>query len=215
MRVGPKRLMPTVPGRMGARARKYSSSKMTCCMKLAPRPPYSFGQDSPTQPAACIFFCQARRFSSVSRSGETRWSCASSTFSSSGRLASSQARNSARNAASAGASAKSMAGPPSWPEGTEPRGWAQCRTAALLKQIPDVFVHDLGEQRIGARPQMQHVDEMLAKIVQVLGAEQRNGGQWVPAQHQQVERHRMAVVEGICSPQDIGVKVAIEPAVQE
>ena len=37
--------MPTVPGRIGARARKYSSSKITCCMKLAPRPPYSFGQD--------------------------------------------------------------------------------------------------------------------------------------------------------------------------
>ena len=42
--------------------------------KLAPRPPYSFGQEMPTQPAACIFFCQAMRFSSVSRSGETRWS---------------------------------------------------------------------------------------------------------------------------------------------
>src|SRR5215216_6141822 len=108
MRVGPRRLMPTVPGRIGAPARKYSSSKITCCMKLAPRPPYSFGQESPTQPAACIFFCQVRRRSSVSRSGETRWSCASSTFKSSVRFASSHSRNSRRNAACSGASAKSI-----------------------------------------------------------------------------------------------------------
>src|SRR4051812_41582998 len=332
MRVGPKRLMPTVPGRMGARARKYSSSKMTCCMKLAPRPPYSLGQDRPTQPAACIFFCQVRRFSSVSRSGETRWSCASSTFSSSGRLASSQSRNSARNAASADASAKSMAVLPLGPRVPSRAARLNAAQQPSLKQLPDVFVHDLDEQRIGAWPQMQYVDKMLAEIVQVLGVEQRKqvdqpdpelgadlagngiafddvfvaepgifepvlhvaekpkaglvvlalnigrqvaaddpgierrwhrrdhdirppgekrgeiGAQvsvplrgaavapWrvapeaepagrrgffcrqhkgVPAEHQEVQRHRMAAVQRIRPSQDVGVEVAIEPAVQE
>src|SRR5207302_438005 len=90
-------------GRIGARARKYSSSQITCCMKLAPSPPYSLGQEIPTQPASCIFFCQAMRFSRIARSGEMRWSCASSTLSSSLRLASSQSRNSRPKAACPGA----------------------------------------------------------------------------------------------------------------
>src|SRR5690348_10798819 len=109
MRVGPSRFNALAVGSTGARARKYSSSKMTCCMKSAPRPPYSLGQEIPTQPAACIVFCQAMRFSSVSRSGATRWSAASSTQISGGRWASSQSRNSARNAACSGLSEKSMA----------------------------------------------------------------------------------------------------------
>src|SRR5215469_6799020 len=80
-------------------------------MKLAPRPPYSLGQEIPTHPAACIFFCQATRFSSVSRSGATRWSAASSTQISAGRFSSSQWRNSARKAACSGLSAKSKVRP--------------------------------------------------------------------------------------------------------
>src|SRR6202035_6175979 len=54
------------------------------------------------------FFCHAMRFSSVSRSGATRWSAASSTQISGGSFASSQWRNSARKAACSGLSAKSM-----------------------------------------------------------------------------------------------------------
>src|SRR6266478_3895741 len=108
MRVGPSRLRPLWHGRIGARTRKYSSSQITCCMKLAPRPPYSLGQEIPTQPAACIFFCQAMRFSSVPRSGAMRWSAASSTQISGGRLVSSHRRNSLRKAACSGLSAKSM-----------------------------------------------------------------------------------------------------------
>ncbi|HXC12183.1 MAG TPA: GIY-YIG nuclease family protein [Stellaceae bacterium] len=64
-----------------------------------PAPLYSVGQEIPTQPAGCIFFCQATRFSKVSRSGATRWSAASSTQISGGRLVSSQWRNAARKAA--------------------------------------------------------------------------------------------------------------------
>src|SRR5205814_419750 len=174
MRVGPRRLMPTVPGRIGARARKYSSSKITCCIKLAPRPPYSFGQEMPTQPAACIFFCQARRFSSVSRSGETRWSCASSTFRSSGRLASSQARNSRRKSACSGESAKSMGAALPRFEDTGQGGFTQCQAApASPEQVFDLLVDELRQQRIGARPDMQHVIEMFAEIHRVLGIEAR------------------------------------------
>src|SRR5271163_62748 len=110
IRVGPSRLIALAPGRIGARARKYSSSKITCCIKSAPRPPYSLGQEMPTQPAAYIVFCQAMRFSKVSRSGATRWSAASSTLIPSGRLISSQFRNSARKTACSGLSAKSMIG---------------------------------------------------------------------------------------------------------
>src|SRR5712671_3941102 len=108
MSVGPNRFSALAVGRTGARARKYSSSKITCSIKLAPRPPDSLGQEIPTQPAACIVFCQAMRFSSVSRSGATRWSAASSTQISGGRCVSSQWRNSARNAACSGLSAKSI-----------------------------------------------------------------------------------------------------------
>src|SRR5580700_4239169 len=127
IKVGPNRPIALAPGSIGAWARKYSSSKITCWIKLAPRPPYSLGQEIPTQPAACIFFCQATRFSSVSRSGATRESWASSTLRSSVRLASSQARNSRRNSACSGASAKSIVcplwafpfSPPVYPSGLE------------------------------------------------------------------------------------------------
>jgi hypothetical protein len=86
MNVGPNRFSALAVGRTGARAWKYSSSKITCSIKLAPRPPYSLGQEIPTQPAACIVFCQAMRLSSVTRSGATRWSAASSTQLSGGRF---------------------------------------------------------------------------------------------------------------------------------
>src|SRR5215472_2030625 len=62
MRLGPSRLSPLAPGRTGARARVYSSSKMTCCMKLAPRPPYCLEPD-PTRgvhrllPGDALFQC--------------------------------------------------------------------------------------------------------------------------------------------------------------
>ena len=73
----PSRLRPLMAGSTGARAAVYSSSKMICWMKLAPRPPNSLGQESPTQPAACMVFCQAMRFCSTARSGAMRWSAAS------------------------------------------------------------------------------------------------------------------------------------------
>src|SRR5205814_10067539 len=123
------------------------------------------------QPAACIFFCQAMRFSRIVRSGEMRWSCASSTFRSSVRLASSHSCSSRRNSACSGESAKSIAGPPFAGEGTEPRSTAQCRRTGLREQVLDAVVDDPRNQRVGARPQMQHVDKMLAEVRQVLGGE--------------------------------------------
>jgi hypothetical protein len=66
-------LIPEYPGRIGARERPYSSLKMTCSIRLAPRPPNSLGQPIPTHPAAYIFACQARRFSKISRLGGTQF----------------------------------------------------------------------------------------------------------------------------------------------
>ena len=83
---------------MGARARKHSSSKITCSISEAPRPPYSSGHEMPTQPASYIFFCHATRRSNVSRSGATRSSCGSSTRRSVGRFAASHSRISRRKA---------------------------------------------------------------------------------------------------------------------
>src|SRR2546421_6712595 len=110
MIVGPTRLRPMLPGRTGARAAAYSSSQMTRSISPAPRPPYSFGQVIPTQPAACIVFCHARRRSNVSRSDATRSSAGSSRQRSAGRFAASQPRSSVRNASWAGENSKSIDG---------------------------------------------------------------------------------------------------------
>src|SRR5688500_15240374 len=108
MMVGPIRFSPMLPGSTGARAAVYSSSQITRSMRLAARPPYSFGQLMPTQPAACIVFCHARRRSNVSRSLATRSSAASSRQRSGGRLAASQPRSCLRNASCSGAYSKSI-----------------------------------------------------------------------------------------------------------
>ena len=105
--MGPIRLMPSARQDRRPRARKYSSSKMTCSIKQAPRPPYSFGHEMPTQPALCIVFCQARRFR-TSRGRARRAGPADRRRldpRSGSRRAS--ARNSRRKAACSGRSAKS------------------------------------------------------------------------------------------------------------
>ena len=83
MRVGPSRLMALGPGRIGARARKYSSSKMTCCIKLEPRPPYSLGQEIPTAGGMHLLLPGDAFFENIAI-GATRWSAASSTLISAG-----------------------------------------------------------------------------------------------------------------------------------
>src|SRR5438034_6352698 len=108
MIVGPTRFRPMAAGSTGARAAAYSSSQITRSIRLAPRPPYSFGHEMPIQPAACIVFCHARRRSYVARSDGTRSSAASSRHISGGRFASSQPRNALRNSSCAGVYSKSI-----------------------------------------------------------------------------------------------------------
>src|SRR5207245_2965943 len=90
---------------------EYSSSQITRSMIEAPRPPYSLGHATPTQPALCMAFCHAQRRSNVARSGATRSSAGAATQRSRGRFAASQLRNSLRNASCSGEYSKSM-GPP-------------------------------------------------------------------------------------------------------
>ena len=98
------------PGSTGARAAVYSSSQITRSISPASRPPYSLGHVMPTQPAACIVFCQTHRRSKVSRSDATRSSDASSRHSSGGRFVASQSRNSLRKLSCSTANSKSMTG---------------------------------------------------------------------------------------------------------
>src|SRR5437667_8636976 len=71
---------------------------MTISTIVAPRPPNSFGQSSPTYPASHICFCHARSRRTSSRSA--REAANARPRRSSGRFASSQARTSLRNASS-------------------------------------------------------------------------------------------------------------------
>ena len=52
--VGPSSPSPMCPSRPGAPARAYSSNAITCCISVAPRPPYSRGQPIPSQPSLPI-----------------------------------------------------------------------------------------------------------------------------------------------------------------
>src|SRR5690606_11217441 len=65
MRVGPASSMPTWFMRPGAPARAYSSAKITCSARLAPRPPYFSGQPIAPQPASPSARSQARRSSTL------------------------------------------------------------------------------------------------------------------------------------------------------
>ena len=84
----------------GASARTISSVKIACSTSVAPRPPYSLGQETPAQPASYSFFCQATRNSKPSSS-----LCGSSP----GALASSHERSSSRKASSDDESVRSTA----------------------------------------------------------------------------------------------------------
>src|SRR2546427_3561871 len=109
MIVGPTRLRP-MPGSTGACAAESSPSQTPRWTMGAPRPPYSLGHATPTQPALCIVFCHATRRSNISRLDATRSSTGSSTRRSAGRCAPRKARNSLRNASCSGAYSKSMGG---------------------------------------------------------------------------------------------------------
>src|SRR5215472_14481809 len=188
MRVGPSRFSALAVGRTGARARKYSSSKMTCCIKLAPRPPYSVRQKIPTQLAACIFFCQAIRLSSVSRSGATRWSAASSTQISGGRFVSSQCRNSLRKAAWSGLSAKFMGRSPLFIKDVERQEGADDEVRDI-NEFAELQVDGNAADRVGLLPvpaafdqQVDHRQQRVARaqrrvfaLVRTVGADRQSG----------------------------------------
>src|SRR5229473_8124369 len=89
---------------------------MICCVSVAPRPPYSFGQLIPTHPPACIFLCHSRRRFQSSALLSRMKSMPSSAFPALGRLAESQLRNSERNASSSALNLKSIEFTTSVPE---------------------------------------------------------------------------------------------------
>src|SRR5215208_4379670 len=54
MTTGPPITSPSTFAGRGALARASSSPNIDCSIRVAPRPPYSFGHEIPAQPAACM-----------------------------------------------------------------------------------------------------------------------------------------------------------------
>ncbi len=95
---GPPITRPSTLAGGGTLARAISSEKIACSIRVAPRPPYSFGHEIPAQPASWSLPCQSRRNSNLA---------SSPSGSAPGWLASSQARTSSRNACSSVVSVRS------------------------------------------------------------------------------------------------------------
>src|SRR4051794_25698193 len=100
MTTGPPMARPSRLAGLGASGRAASPTKIACSIIVAPRPPYSFGQEMPAQPAACSFSCHSRRKAITSSrpasgSGPGWFSC-------------SQERTSSRNSSSDGDSVRSI-----------------------------------------------------------------------------------------------------------
>ena len=101
MTTGPPIARPSTLAGLGASWRAASPTKIACSIIVAPRPPYSFGQEIPAQPAACSFSCHSRRKAITSSRPPSG--------SGPGLFASSQARTSSRNCSSDGDSVRSIA----------------------------------------------------------------------------------------------------------
>src|SRR5438876_822444 len=117
MTTGPPITRPRTFAGAGAFARTISSEKIACSISVAPRPPYSFGQERPAQPALWSSACQRRRNSNPAPSsfgGSPGW------------LDSSQVRSSSRKASSLGLRVRSI-----W--SLLPRWSASYRRSALLR----------------------------------------------------------------------------------
>src|SRR5882757_9137551 len=110
MMVGPMSPRPREFAIGGASTRDISSQKMDCCIKLAPRPPYSFGHDTAAHPLSYSFRCQAFKYVKDSSIGFSRHSLQSF-----GTLASSHERSSSRNCFSSEVRFKSIQKTPSQP----------------------------------------------------------------------------------------------------
>src|SRR4051794_29814088 len=100
MTTGPPIASPSTLAGLGASSRAASPTKIACSIIVAPRPPYSFGQEIPAQPAACSFNCHSRRKAITSSSPASG--------SGPGWFACSQARTSSRNSSSDGDSVRSI-----------------------------------------------------------------------------------------------------------
>src|SRR5258707_11258234 len=103
MMVGPMSPRPREFAIGGASTRAISSQKMDCCIKLAPRPPYSFGHDTAAHPPSYSFRCQAFKYGKDSSIGFSRHSLQSF-----GTFASSHERSSSRNCFSSAVRFKSI-----------------------------------------------------------------------------------------------------------
>src|SRR6478752_7070155 len=139
MTTGPPIARPRTLAGGGTSARAISWEKIACSISVAPRPPYSDGQEMPAQPASCSWRCQSRRkLTTASRP--------SPSGSEPGSFCSSQARSSSRNCSSEGESVRSIGRGAyiSWPPGQtadpDPRrssGTARGATWAPLAQTPN------------------------------------------------------------------------------
>src|SRR5579864_455811 len=92
MIVGPINPSPSEFAIGGASTRAISSQNSDCSISVAPRPPYSLGQDTAAHPPSYNFRCQARRYGNDSSNGFSRHSLQSL-----GTFASSQVLSSSRN----------------------------------------------------------------------------------------------------------------------
>ena len=97
---GPPMTRPSTFAGRGTFARAISSEAIACSIRVAPRPPNSFGQEIPAQPPPCMTFCHLRWNSN------SAWSPPPGL--SPGWFASSQARNSSRKASSSALSVRSI-----------------------------------------------------------------------------------------------------------
>src|SRR6201994_925723 len=114
MTTGPPIASPSTLAGLGASWAAASPVKIACSIIVAPRPPNSFGQEIPAQPAACSLRCQSPRKAMTSSSEPSG--------SGPGLLARSQLATSSRNPSSDGDSVRSIGQPTYTTPGRTARG---------------------------------------------------------------------------------------------
>src|SRR6478752_10209057 len=129
MIVGPMIPRPRTFAKGGAWASAISCQKITCSIRLAPRPPYSLGHEIPAQPPSYSLRCQRFRYSKRDSIDSSRRSSQSL-----GALAASQLRNSSRNLISSGLRFRSMV-PPEWSTGALAWAWNEMNGHSFRRQV--------------------------------------------------------------------------------
>src|SRR5437868_2471457 len=200
MTTGPPIARPRTLAGLGASWRLASAAKIACSIIVAPRPPYSFGQEIPAQPAACSFSCHSRRkaitsSSPASGSGPGWFSC-------------SQVRTSSRNSSSDGDSVRSiggaayrgcLAGWPGSPRTASPRlEFRAVFEPVALRHLDEFFEGGpfAGQRRARIRFQpvsrrLQAVDDFLGKFL--VACRRAEGGEFFDRRPQR--RHRRLQVD--------------------